>query len=548
MKRRSTPLLGLLLLLVLLAPAVSEQALGITAIVVGSVVGLGFSPSSVQPTAIGVPVYTQGDNLWVESYYTSTVEVRLLYPSGAGASPLVELGPGQLIQLHTFGPNDTSGRWALSVASPSSAFVPQTVQVAVSAPDSSLVPSQQGDNITGNTLVENFAIPPTHAYDIQACSAGASIGPTVSFGASGSTNGTLEVSLGQNASQLTFPQTAAPITVWLELYSQYTYSVGGGTVSQYLLAASTQPVTLSTPASAQGPQSELLPLALQMPLRSGRFDLRMFERTSAGLSVQSAEYLRTRAGYWISLGGCTSLDSVYSNAFTTRTNLDSSNSTWPRHLITMYALNGTESYSECNLTGSESVIRLRVLPNGGPLAGVAIAASAPGSQLRGWAAYNGAVYILSGSYPSNVSISLSFSGITTQTLIVPISAPYSSKSLSVPAGALAASVSLNGEPFGNATLSVSAPGGDPAVVAQSGEGSVSILLPPNNYTLTVSYGGNTVTQDFAIQTGLVTAINVELNPPGFPVTLAALAALAAAGAIANIVIWRRYLERRRISI
>ncbi len=542
---------GLLLLLAILLVSVPQSAPPNHAqslLPPLSSIGLGFDPSSVQPVTVGVPIFTQGDALWVESYYNSTLEVQLVSPSGLGVTPQSLIGPAQLLQLYVFGMNDSSGVWSLSVNSSAPSFISFRIPIQVQSPYASLVPSLQTDSVTGNQLTEAFTIPATQAYDIQVCSAGVSLRTTASFGQSGSSNATLAVSLYWNASRISVSQTGAPITVWLELYSQYSYEVGGDTTSRYLLAASTLPTTVYSPIGSRAPQNVMLPLAVQMPLRTGRFDLRVFERTATGLSVQEALFIRMPDGSWLSMRDCTSLVSVRSQTFTLTTNLDSSNSSWPRELVTMYSLNGTESYSFIYLAGTESVLHLATSPAGGPLTGVAITPSASGCQLRDWDAFNSGVYLLTNGYPCGISLRLTFSDVTSSTIDASLSGAYSSELLSVPAGTMTASVTMNGVSFANATISVASPGGDPVAVSRKGTGSVSLLLPPNNYTLTASFGGRSVSQDFAIVAGQTTAINIELNPPGFPITLALVALVGLAGAIASIFVWHTYLERRKVAL
>lgn len=541
MKHRSATLLCLLLLLLALPYTQASQAESIFH--QSALVEVGFNPSSMLPVSDGVPIFTQGDNVWVESQANYSIQVGLVSPDGSNTTGLRELGPGQLIVLYTFGRSDPAGIWTLDIASSNSTSGPTSILLSVVTPDSSLVPSHVGDNLTGNMLNQAFAVPPTGAYDVQACSMGAGMGPAADFGVSGLPNGTLTVTLSQNAT-LTFAQTKVTLTAWLELYSQYSYQVSGATSSRDVLVASSPVFTIGGSA---GPDAAFS-LAGQTPLRSGRYDLRVFERTASGLSLQEAQFLRAEDGSWLSLRGCTSLVTVNSHEFTLSTNMDRSTTTWPRRLVTMYALNGVDSYSVSNLTNAESVVHLHDLPNGASLTGVTITASAAGGQLRAWDAYNSAVYALMNSYPSSLSIGISFSGVETRTLNATIAGPFSSGSLAVQAGSLGASTTLNGETFPNATISVAPMGGNPVVIPSTGNGSISILLPPDSYTVTATYGGNSFSEDVNVVAGHNTTISLELNPPGFPVALAVLAAIGGVALLVNVIVWRRYLERRKVSI
>ena len=541
MKRRSAALLCLMVLLS--AQCCAHSALGAIFFSQSASVELGFSPSSMLPVSDGVPIFTQGDNLWVEWLANSSIRVSLVSPSGLNATVPEVVGAGQLLLLYAFGRNDSAGLWTLNVAAAGTSSGLTSIQVPLVAPNPSLVPTPMGENLTGNMLNQAFAVPPTSAYDVQACSVGESAAPTASFGVSGLPNGTLTVSLGQNAT-LTFLQTKVTLTAWLEFYSLYSYQLGAVNSSRDVLVASSPVFTIGGPA---GPTTNFS-LAGQTPLREGRYDLRVFERTASGLSLQEAQFLRVGDGSWISLRGCTSLVTVNSPNFVLSTNLDGSTSSWPRRLVTMYAMDGIESYSTTNLTNEESAIYVHGLPAGAPLAGVSITASAADGRLLAWDAYNSAVYALANSFPCNVSVRVSFSGVETRTLNATIGGPFSSSSLTVKAGSLAVSTTLKGAAFPNATVSVAPAGGVPVAVPRTGNGSLTILLPPDSYTVTATYGANSFSDDVSVVAGQNTTLNIELSPPGFPVALAALGAIGGAALLANVVVWRRYLDRRKVSI
>jgi hypothetical protein len=500
-------------------------------------IGLGFGPSNVQPVAEGIPIYTQGDNIWVESYYNSTIYAQLLSPDGSqAASSVVE--PGQLSELYSLAANDASGDWTITITALTGTT---SIHLSVVSPDSSMTPAYQGANLTENRLNQLFALPPTDAYNLQACSAGQSIGSAVTLRVAGADNGTIQVSLGQNASQLSVSQTPVPFETWFELYSQYSYSLNGkGTVSQNLLVASTPIVSVSALSAGQS-----LPWITQLPMREGRYDLRVYERNSAGLSLQDAPFLRTSSGSWVSLDSCTSMVDVYSRDFALTINLDSSNSSWPRYLITMYDVNGVEAYSESDVPGAEAAIHLKAFPNGGPLTGVVITASAPGLLTSDWDSYASSVYVLTSGLAGKITVTLSYSGVVTQDLNFSITGSYVSKSLSIPAGTLNAMATLQGKALTNATLSVAAPGSQPRVLIPSSGGVVSILLPPNNYTISASYMGTSRTEVIPITAGHTGSASLDLSQ-AFPVLLYALAALGVAGLVVNVFVWRQYIERRKI--
>jgi len=533
-KSRSALLICLIILAMnLLPPVQSSRSASAPEI------GLGFGPSNVQPVSYGTPIYTQGDNMWVESYYNVTIVIELQSPNGSEVIPLAAIVPGQLFDLYQFSANDTSGVWRVIVST--SAGVTDVPILLVST-DSSLVPLLVGEHLDRNELNQTFNLPSTDAYNIEACTIGESAQHLVGFGLLNGLNGTIYVTLSQQNATFTIEGLRSSISLWLELYSQYSFELnGGGTASQNLMAASTQVASFSPPG---GKQTALLTSLL--PLRLGRFDLRVFVRTTSGLALHDFQFLRRADGSWTSLGSCTSISSVSSPVLSLATNLDSANSSWPRQLLTMYTFDGQESYTQVGLPGKEAAIHLRGFPEGTPLSGVSITASAPGLQSTEWDSYNSSVYVLTNGNPITLSLNLSFSGVISRLLNVSVLGSYGSKSLSVPAGTLVASTTLQGSLFRNATMTVAAPASPPVVIKQTPPGSISLLLPPDNYTVSAAYSGGAASKSTSVTPGHTSTVAIDLTPASVPVVTYLLVAAGVVGVIANVIIWRQYLERRKV--
>ncbi len=502
-------------------------------------VGLGFGPSNIQPISLGTPIYTQGDNIWLDSYYNATIEVALITPQGVDRTGVVLVEPGQLFQLYSFQSSDPSGSWTLSVITPLGLTV--TV-VTVVPPDNSLQPAFSGSHLNRNNLNQTFALPSTDAYDIQLCTVGRSIGHSLGFGLAGGLNGTMVVSLDGNDSRFTFTGIGSPLSAWLELYSQYSYGTeGGGTVSRSLLVADTPAISASPPSA-----STQVSLVQEMPMRQGRFDLRVFDRTKAGLALHDSQFLRTVNGTWVALGGCTASQSALSSSLSLVTNLDTPNSTWPRQLFTMYSKDGVESYSEIAVPGGEAAIYFRDSPGQDPLTGVVITPSAPGLAASDWAATNSSVYLLTGGLQTTVKVNLTFAKITSTLFDVQISGPYSAKTLSVPAGTLAVSAVQQGKTLPNSTITAAARGSQPVTLKPNAAGIASVLLPPGEYTVTAAFGGVSSNMSVAVSPGHVSSVSLDLTQQSVPVVLYLLVALGVAGIVANLFLWRQYLVRRKV--
>ena len=130
---------------------------------------LGFTPNYLLPLSQGSPVYSPGDEMWGISNYNASVTVLLAYPNGTSAAPPLRLEPQRLGQLYQFADSAPLGNWRISVVEQTSvvnATFPVTTQVA------SIQPALEASTLSGSLLVQNFTIPPTGAYDIQACALG----------------------------------------------------------------------------------------------------------------------------------------------------------------------------------------------------------------------------------------------------------------------------------------------------------------------------------------------------------------------------------------
>jgi len=531
---RKSAVLCLLLLLCTILPQIRP-----TIAVSPPLIGLGYNPATVQPVASGIPVYTAGDQMWIQSYYSNTTAIiQLENPRGEVPNGLVTLDPNEVYDAYTFGTADLPGQWTLTITTTFGNFnIPFTVVTA----NTSLVPRYVGSSLSDNFLNQAFELPQTSAYDIQACAAGQSLGSSVVYGLVGGRNGSIDVSLGENSSRVSVSQVPYPLAVWLDLYSQYTYVVGGGgMVSQNLLVSETEEFTISPPSTGV-----VLQWVNQMPLHYGRFDLRVYVRTTSGLSLYEAPFLRTASGGWIALSDCTSMVNVSSGVFTLSTSLDASNSTWPRQLYTMYDQSGVESYSVAPVAANETAIHLTDYPFHRPLTGVVINASAPGITGGQWDAYNSTVYLLAPSFPSTVSIEVSFGGVVTEVVKTTIPTSYWPETLSIKAGTLQASVVYQGKAVANATYSLSTTGATPVAVKSNSLGTLSVQLPPGNYTVSASYQGTSTSEAVGVGVGQTTSATLELNPPPFPTLLYLLVGVAVATALANVLIWRQYLLRRR---
>ena len=500
-------------------------------------VGLGFGPFSVEPVGLGVPVYSVGDQLWVESFEnTSATFLTLTPPSGTSSWTLL-LSPGELVRLRTFAPSDPLGTWMLEAESLGTGTT-KILNLTLTGTPPPLDPGFVGANVSGNELQLGYTLPPTSAYNIQECTMGASGGASTGFQLPGAVGGTLRVDLVGSEATVTSPGAFGTFTGWLELYTQRTYTKGEALISEETLAARMSGVFILNGTSA-GQVAQLNP---DLNLREGRYDLRAYVRSPSGLYSYDAPYLMLNGSSWISLNGCTEVASVSSGSITMTTNLDSSNATWPRLLYTMYTEDGVDGVTSSRIPASEVRIDIRNSATSEPVPGIEI--KAEGAGVQSWSGFNSGVYLIGASYPLHVRVTLGFDRVVSESFNVTVPGPLEYVSMTVEAGTLVVHTSANGKPLANATVGVSPGTGGQASFVPDSEGNVTLTLPPGDYNVTASFSGRTGAGEGQVLPGGESYVRIDLSAEGSPIVAGLLAVVLMIGAGADFLVWRAYLKRR----
>lgn len=498
-------------------------------------IALGFGPFSMVPVSMGTPVFAMGDSLWAQSYYNSSA-YSISVNSPNGTVVISTLGPGNLINLHTFSTGDRAGTWTLGIYDYETSTTSQLSFLYVNASEV-LTPGYVGANVTRNSLYLEYMLPSTAAYDIQACTMGASAGPTTDLLVPGSAGGLVELSLNGSTAVVAAPTVRAPLPAWFELYTPRYYMNGTVVLSDEALAAQSGVLSI-------GGQLGSVPIRLSndLNLRVGRYDLRSYVRGPSGLVSFDTPYLKVNDTRWLSLAGCTQLSDVTSSTFVMTTNLDDSNSTWPREVYTMYAANGLDSFSVSKVQAGPA--RIDILGPGPSQKVSRVNATLTGAGVQGWASYNSSVYILGDSFPLVVSLQVSFAGVTSRTFNITIDEPYSHIPLRTSVGQLLVQTTVNGTPLANDTIYVSTPGSRPTAFKTGGTGNFALTLPPGQYNVTSTYGGSTVTDILSVQAGSKTNSTLELGSQDLLPILLVFGAILIAAAGLNLLVWQGYRKRK----
>jgi hypothetical protein len=498
-------------------------------------IGLGFGPTSIEPASAGVPVFTAGDELWAQSFYnTTTVGVFLMSPRG-NFTPTVSLEPGNLADLYTFSAKDPTGMWTLYVSSFYSSFM-ETFRISVVNQSSVLEPTLATAGVVRNDLQLQYSLPPSAAYDIQACTAGTTMGPSTSFVLPSSVGGSMAVTLSGDTAVLAAPSARVPFVAWLELYAPRSYTNGTTLVSEQVMASQSGTLTLS---NSTGPVTA--ELTNEMNMRVGRYDLRAFVRGPTGLVSFETPYLMETGPEWVSLGGCTQLADVASNPFTLTTSLDGPNSTWPRRMYLMYTVDGVDSFTLSQVPATAARIDVKTTLGLG-LSGATMTLGGPG--VKSWDAFGSSIYLVGNSFPLAAKVGIDFQGVASESFNVTVPSPSSYTSLRVDAGILNIQTTVRGTPLGNVALYVSEVGSSPASFTSGINASKSVMLPPGEYNVTAAFSGKSVSEQAQVVSGRTASLTLDSNPPQPPFLLYALAVVLVAGVAINYYAWRAYLVRK----
>jgi hypothetical protein len=500
-------------------------------------IGLGYGPQSIVPVGAGVPIYTVGDSIWAQSYInSSTITLTLNSPKGT-VTNAVYLSPESIAKVYTISPSDPPGEWTLLVYQSASSSTFSQVNIDVSNTTSLQAPAYVGAGLSNGAVSIGYEMPTTSAYAVQACLLGAQASPETVLPLPTLLGGAMDVTLNGTTVSSFSPSSKSAFESWFELYTQRTWVNGTNLVSDQVLAAETRVVTEGITSGAV-----TTALAASMNLRTGRYDLRTYVRDSAGLLTFDTPYLRTNGSTWISLQGCSSLGNVVSDSFVLSGALNTTTSQWPRHLLTMYDVNGVDSFTLSSVPTQEVRVGLGNSTQARELAHVGVQASGPG--VAAWEAYNGSVYVIASSFPLDLSIMISFENITSETFQAQFASPFEATTLQIPTGAINVTALASGVRLANATVSVGAIGPTTGSVRTNGSGSASIVLPPGSYNLTLSNSGSVVTQTVQLSQGQTVSVALDSASPGFPVLAAALALVLVASVGVNLLIWRAYARRK----
>lgn len=512
-------------------------------VVVLAPLDLGYGPSALFPAAQGTPVFSAGDQLWVDSHYNATLTIAVYYILSNSTYFLGTVKPETPTMLLLVNTTYPQGMWALRTMNSSLSPILFLVSDGASAPVNLTLASAR---LNGGALAMNFTTSTNvQLQDEQACIIGyqnssAAVVP-VPPAAGG---GTVDLLMNRNAIDATAngPGTGN-FTLQVDLYYSYAFLAPNSTsivLSRSARAATTDAVLITK----SNPSASLL-LQGDGRLRAGRYELRLFFEGPQGLSLATTNVLITGPDSWVWLGDCTN-SQVYTNNFSIVAPLGTDPSSWPRALWLTYSAFGEPGFSNLSLGVDIAALTFMGSPWEIPLSAYEINAIAS-TGTQDTEAQNGTMFMILTSRQASANYTVGLSGQTFFSGEAGSIEPFASAVIPFNVSELAVTYFVGGSPYQGGNVSVSDSAGELINAATNRNGEAIFYLPAGVYNVTAAGGNSTAGLSVTLPFGQKLALDLGLQPSEGTsnITLVwALGSIAAAGVAANAIVFLRARKRK----
>jgi hypothetical protein len=342
--------------------------------------------------------------------------------------------------------------------------------------------------------------------------------------------GKLTLTPGRHVAVVTSGQVNESFSFWFQLFHPYSLDAtsANSLVINNLMTAESQPVTFASAGRAN------TTLALNMPLREGRYDLRAFFQNSTNLEVVEGRLLITNDFSWVKLPDACQPQAVTSQDVSYSASLTNGQDNWPRSLYVMYRTFGVEAVASFPVKANLSSVNFVASPWETPLQDVKVNVS-PSPGIAQTSQSGGSLFVLTSRYPVELHYSLDISGgQNIASGLVGLVRGYTAETRNLNMAKL--TVHVLSDQTSPTTLEVKGPQGVSASSSVvGGNQTSSFLLPTGSYSVTANQGGNSQSAQVALTAGVATA--VTLNFSAFLTFEVILIVPAIMAAIANVSIW-----------
>ncbi len=500
-----------------------------------SFIELGYGPGNLGSIENGVPIYAPGDSMWLLSTSSEVSSAQLVSPKGVTES-FREVTASTVYDLYLFKASDMEGNWSLEITLVnSSRFSLQIPFINPSTHPIDLSLSNYSLGAGGVNL--NFAVSPNNAYNVQTCLASSDVNSTIvvpvpaKYG-----SGEMLLIGGTRSAELSFEgSVASPFTFKFEM--DYSYSNQGSLKGEYI--SSDVPVFKSNAVVISSSNPTLLQISNYTSPRFGRYTMNAYFDNSNGVAVEQTAALLLNGLNWIWIGGCDTTQ-VNSLTFSSRQSLQGDILSWPTSLYYMYELDGVDTYTRIPVILNLARIDFIGSLNFSNLYYLSYTIN-QNEKIDQSSIYDGSIFLAARSFPLNIYITPYFgvSNLTTQN--VTIVEPYTIESEVIGVGDVNVSVTNNTAPISSALVVADNGLGGSLSSTPNSQGLALLALPTGTYNVTVTSGGQSLTQTVTVTTNGKTSLHFNFTSvPSAPENLEyVLISLVVIGLLADVVLWLR---------
>lgn len=490
---------------------------------------LGYGPSDMSPVSDGIPVYTQGDSLWVKSTYDVAVNASLV-SAGGHLEGVRTLQPQDVVALHSFASGDEPGVWNITVGAPGGDLVvpfhlAQTTGQGVKMGSVSY-------SLQGGSLSISGSVDSGYSYDQVVSAVANSSVDAISFPIpQGLGAGNVTVSgKGNSILVATTGRLASPFTFSFELFHQYSFSAFGTNILQTrsLEAASSPPFLMNSTSGVA------TTLNWNFPARDGTYVAKAIFESQTGLVGAEGEIVMVN-GSWSPLDPSATAPLASAN-FTLNDSLAGGPASWPRTVYLMYRILGVQGVASVPVQAGLSGVALLAGTWGVPLEDAAVE-TAPNPSVTQVSQEGNVVYLLASQYPVKLDFSVSIGGGRAAPVSQTIESQYTLANDNVSAGQL--TVKLAGYGSGATVRITGADGTTITRTVNGGNGSV-FYIPPGSYDVAATGAFDSVSTTVTVAGGSANSVLLDIGI--FHIAEIALAVTASLG-VATFLVYKLRVRR-----
>ena len=551
----ASTLLAVLLLLLLIYPSSPQPSSHTRADAqfapsLPSTILVGYSPKTLSPLSDGIPVFSQGDQIWVQVLNVSQpLSFSLLSPSGNSMIGSLVVQPNTVALLYTILASDPEGGWTLHASIPSNPNFFGTPLQVVSQSGHSVGVTLSSYSMQSGQLNLGLSVPPTDAHNLQGCLISSAALSVVKVPIPSSIGSATElVTLrGANANVTVIGTLAQSFSTWFVLEYNYSYS----NLNATQLVTRSVEVARSDSLVFTSTVNETTTINQEATLRAGSYALVTYFDSEQGLSVQVTQVLFSNSE-WFWLSSCNPFAMSGGNTVQKSVSITGDASQWPSGLLSTYDYRGVEMVDFTPL--SVQIARVDIagsLPNDStpyPVSELGFSVL-PNQGIEASSFFSNAIYVASSKFPLDVQILPTFGNQQFSVINTSVPAPFTDSPVRIPVGKVTVQVFENANPARSVTVQLANGQNGVASLSTDNSGSGTFYIPAGHYSLSARIGNTTELKNITVANGNVslTIFNFQSSPLPSSYTEELVISIVI-GAVISIYAWVVMPRQRRYSL